>query len=92
METIGKLRNRRDAAAFVRERFARPCSANLLDKMAVTGKGPAFRIIGGRFAVYEEKALVDWALADISDPVRSTSDAGTKRKPRGRKSETTEAA
>jgi len=77
-ENFGKLRNREDAARYVREKYARPCSTNLLDKMAVTGLGPEFRKVG-RFVVYEESALDAWALPQIGPPQRSTSEAPARK-------------
>jgi hypothetical protein len=92
-ENFDKLRNREDAARYIREKYARPCSTNLLDKLAVSGLGPEFRKVG-RFVVYEETALDAWALPQIGPPQRSTSETAPARKVRKAGSDTsiTEAA
>jgi hypothetical protein len=48
-DSLGKLRNRKDAAAYIREKYARPCTVGLLNKLAVKGTGPEFRRSGARF-------------------------------------------
>lgn len=74
--------NSEDAAAYVRNKYGRPCSANLLTKLSCRGGGPIFRKIS-RFRVYETQWLDDWVKAQIGPPVRSTSEAGSQRSPRG---------
>jgi len=81
-DNLGKLRNRKDAATYVREKYARPCTVGLLNKLAVKGTGPEFRRSGGRWVVYEESALDTWARALIGEPQKSTSESGSRRKPR----------
>jgi hypothetical protein len=93
--SLDKLRNREDAASYIREKYARPCTTGLLDKLAVRGTGPTFRKVAGRFVVYEEKELDAWALQQIGAPQRSTSESPpTARRPRKAGSEVsaTEAA
>lgn len=80
----GTLLSRKDAADYVRETWGRPCSIGLLNKLAVTGGGPAFRKIGGRWIVYEKQELDRWATAEISAPVSSTADAREKGVASGR--------
>ena len=38
-ENLDKLRTRKDAATYIREQYARPCTVGLLNKLAVRGKG-----------------------------------------------------
>lgn len=96
--TLVKARNRRDAAIYIVEKFAIPCSESKLAKLAVFGGGPAFRVVAGRFAVYDEPELDTWALAQFSDLVRSTAEAGTqqseahRRSRRGRRFQSSDAA
>jgi hypothetical protein len=78
MTNLGKLLNRKDAAAYIREKYARPCTVGLLNKLAVRGDGPEFRKMAGRFVVYEQKALDAWAQAQIGAPQTSTSYAGRR--------------
>lgn len=85
--TPGTLMNRRDAAEYVRTTWGRPCSLGYLNRLAVTGDGPAFRKIGGRWVVYDRAELDRWATAAISTPVTSTADAREKGILRGRKAE-----
>ena len=75
-ENRDKLRNRKDAATYIREKYARPCTVGLLNKLAVRGTGPVFRKMAGRFVVYEQKALDAWAGPQIGEPQTSTSKAG----------------
>jgi hypothetical protein len=70
----GRLLRRADAAAYIRERFAIPCSRQTLAKYAVTGEGPMYRL-AGRFPIYVAQDLDAWALSRLSAPVRSTSAA-----------------
>jgi hypothetical protein len=74
-DILDKLYNREGAARYIREKYASPCTTGLLDKLAVRGTGPAYRKVAGRFVIYEEKSLDEWALAQIGEPQRSTSDS-----------------
>jgi len=65
--------NRADAAAYIREKWGRPCSSNLLAKLAVRGSGPQFVKIG-RFPVYTFPWLDDWVKPQIVGPLQSTSE------------------
>jgi hypothetical protein len=92
-DELGKLYNRKDAAAYIRERYARPCTVGLLDKLAVKGTGPEFRRSGGRWVIYEEGALDKWARSLIGAPQRSTSESPpTARRPRKARSESSATA
>ena len=64
---------RAEAAAYLRERYAIPCSTQHLAKLAVTGKGPSFRRIG-RYPIYTEAELDRWANERMTAEVSSTSE------------------
>lgn len=66
---------RQTAAQYIRDRWGLPCQSSWLAKLAVVGGGPVFRKCG-RFPVYEEVALDDWAKSRLSAPMRSTSECG----------------
>ena len=70
----GRLLRRAEAAAYIRDRFAIPCSRQTLAKYAVTGEGPVYRM-ARRFPLYSLDDLDQWALARLSGPVRSTCEA-----------------
>jgi hypothetical protein len=78
----GALRNSADAAAYIRDKYAQPCSVNLLDKAAVAGTGPKFRKVSGRFRIYAEADLNEWALSRLGPLVRSTSEADSQLEPK----------
>ena len=66
---------RRDQAAeYIRTRWGIPCKPRTLAKRASVGGGPTFRK-AGRFPLYTQADLDDWAKAQIGRPQRSTSDA-----------------
>jgi hypothetical protein len=69
------LMSRKDAAAYVRQRWGRPCTSPMLAKAAVRGDGPAFRKIGTRWVVYAKADLDRWVLSAMSEPVYSTAEA-----------------
>ena len=50
-------------------------SEKTLAKLASIGGGPEFRKAGDRVVLYTRPALDDWALAKISGPLKSTSEA-----------------
>jgi hypothetical protein len=70
-----RLRNPRQASAYLLERHGIVRAPATLSKLRVVGGGPAFRKIGTRNVAYEEVALDQWASALISRPLRSTSEA-----------------
>lgn len=71
---VGQFLRRADAAAYIRAKYAIPCSRQLLAKLAVVGGGPVYRR-AGRFPIYEARELDRWALARFGPSQRSTSDA-----------------
>lgn len=71
-ETDPKYMRRDQAAEYVKETWSQPCSRSLLAQLAMSGQGPVFRL-AGRFPVYTESDLDDWARSRISAPRRSTS-------------------
>lgn len=72
--TLPRYRRRDEAAEYVKSRWGQPCSRSLLAHLAMSGDGPVFRY-AGRFPVYTETDLDDWARGRIGEPRRSTSDA-----------------
>ncbi len=70
---VQKYLNSEDSAAHIRTKFGRPCTSNLLTKLASRGGGPRFVKIG-RFRAYTVEWLDEWAEAQISAPMTSTSD------------------
>ena len=67
-----RLLRRIAAAQHVTDKFFQ-CSPKTLAKLAVVGGGPAFRK-SGRWPLYAEADLNDWALAKIGPRVGSTSE------------------
>ncbi|WP_131118480.1 hypothetical protein [Lichenihabitans psoromatis] len=64
---------RRDAAAdYVKGQWGLPCSRAWLAKLAVVGGGPVFRK-AGRFPLYLQTDLDEWARSRIGEPRKSTS-------------------
>ena len=68
-----RLRRRTAAAEYIQTEWGITCSPKSLAKLAVVGGGPEFRK-AGRFPLYPEDALDDWALSRLSPRVRSTSE------------------
>jgi hypothetical protein len=66
---------RPQAGAYVREKYGF-CSPRVLALRATTGGGPKYRRIG-RIVVYSIPDLDEWAEAQISGPVASTSEYAT---------------
>jgi len=64
---------RADAAAYVTENYAFPCSRQWLAKLAVVGGGPVFRK-AGRYPIYQRADLDSWAQSRIGPAQSSTSD------------------
>jgi hypothetical protein len=69
-----KYRNRQQATQYLRDVWGLPCGRAFLARQAVTASGPLFRY-SGRYPVYTEADLDDWAAARLSAPVRSPSEA-----------------
>ena len=55
---------RKDAAAFLRDKFAIPTSTGHLAKLAVVGGGPAY-VKFSRTPIYPEVELVRWAKSKL---------------------------
>ena len=68
-----KYLRRNEAASFVREKWAMPCSPKWLAKLAVVGGGPIYRK-AGQYPIYLTADLDAWAQSRIGAPQRSTSD------------------
>ena len=66
MNTARYLR-REDAARYIRETWAMPCSPKWLAKLAVIGGGPVFRK-AGRFPIYQAEDLDAWTQGRIGAP------------------------
>lgn len=64
---------RKDAAAYIRESFGFPCSPAWLAKLAVVGGGPCFRK-AGRYPLYSQEDLDEWAESRLGPRVASTSE------------------
>ena len=73
-------RLRRDEASnYLKDIWGISRTTKTLAKLAVIGGGPVFRK-DGRFPLYEEDDLDDWARSQLSAPVRSTAELrGSKR-------------
>ncbi|HXW71994.1 MAG TPA: hypothetical protein VEK34_11210 [Methylocella sp.] len=69
---------REKAAEYLRAKYGF-CSLKTLAKLASIGGGPKMSY-AGRLPLYKLEDLDTWALAQISRPVRSTSEADTVRK------------
>lgn len=68
-----KYKNRREAAAHLKERGLQ-IAPTTLQKYATVGGGPVYQIFGNR-ALYTEENLDAWAEEKLSAPRRSTSEA-----------------
>ena len=71
----GRLRNTRQASAYLYDQFGVVRSPAYLAKLRVIGGGPEFRKVGTRDVAYDEPALNGYAEVLISKPLRSTSEA-----------------
>jgi hypothetical protein len=70
--------NTDNASQYVENKFGRPCSANLLTKLASQGGGPKHVKIG-RFRAYAPQWLDEWVLPQITKPRHSTSDEPSRK-------------
>ena len=84
-----RLRQRKEAAAYLRESWGIPTSDKTLAKLAVIGGGPVFRK-AGRVPLYPEDGLDEHARKKLSPRVASTSEL--KRAGAGIKSSNSQAA
>jgi hypothetical protein len=64
---------RRDASEYLKERHGLSYTPQTLAKLAVIGGGPEMEY-AGRFPLYSEDGLDEWAAAKFTPPVRSTSE------------------
>ena len=71
-ENDQKFLRRKEAAAFVRERFGLPCQPTTLSKLATVGGGPVYRKMG-RIPLYRPSDLAAWAATRVGRPMRSSS-------------------
>ncbi len=65
---------RRAAGNYLKGRYGHG-SEKTLAKLACLGGGPEFHKAGDRVELYTKEALDAWALARISGPLKSTSEA-----------------
>lgn len=72
MQTFEHM-NRREASAYIRQRWGLRCAPSTLAKMAITGEGPPFRK-AGKWPIYERGDLDKWAQKRMSPPARSTAE------------------
>ena len=71
---------RRDASAYLTEKYGQRCTYSTLAKLAVVGGGPLYRKAGPT-PLYTAEDLDSWAESRIGKPQRSTSDVGTPNVP-----------
>ena len=75
---VPRYRRRADASKYLADRWGLRYAPPTLAKLASVGGGPAF-VHAGRFPLYPETELDDWARHRISPLKRSTSDVGASR-------------
>jgi hypothetical protein len=71
-----RYRRRRDASAYLRERWGLSYAPAKLAKYASIGGGPRFVHDNGRIPLYPRSALDEWARSRLSVLKSSTSDPG----------------
>jgi hypothetical protein len=67
------------AASHLQREYGLPITPRSLAKLAYTGGGPVFQLLG-RYPVYTRENLNAWAESRLSGPLRSTSETGTRGK------------
>lgn len=67
-----RLLRRKEAAAYIRDRYGIPCAESTLAKLAVIGGGPEITYCG-RFPCHTEAALDAWTESRMSK-ARTTSE------------------
>ncbi len=72
----------KDACAYLREKWGVGFSRSTLTTLACRGGGPRFRKLS-RFRVYTPEDLDKWALARLSGPVDTATEAKALRAERG---------
>jgi hypothetical protein len=65
---------RKDASTYLREQWGVPRAPRTLAKLASIGGGPEM-VYAGRIPLYSPESLDEYAIAQFSRPVRSTSEA-----------------
>jgi hypothetical protein len=70
---------RRAAGNYLKDRYGFGAEKTLA-KLASIGDGPEFHKAGDRIVLYTKDALDAWALAKISGPLKSSSEAAIGRK------------
>ena len=75
--TTPNYRRRVDASKYLKEKWGLRYAPPTLAKLASIGGGPSF-VHAGRFPLYPESELDEWARSRISPLKRSTSDTGVE--------------
>jgi hypothetical protein len=68
---------RSEASSYLKERWGIDYKASTLAKLACLGGGPRFEL-AGRFPLYRQSELDDWAAARLSPLKSSTCDPGAR--------------
>ena len=71
-----KQLRRISAATYLNDKWDMPTTTNSLAKLASTGGGPRYRLLG-KYPVYNPEDLDEYAESRLSAPVKSTSDYRT---------------
>jgi hypothetical protein len=74
LSTLERFMRRREAGKYLQDNYGHG-SEKTLAKLASLGGGPEFHKAGDRVVLYRKEALDVWALAKISGPLKSTSEA-----------------
>ena len=74
-ETKTRFLRRVDASFYLKANYALQVSAAYLAKLAVVGGGPAFHK-AGRWPIYTQAALDQWAIERLGPQVASTAGYG----------------
>jgi hypothetical protein len=70
---------RSSASEYLQQRWGLYFTADTLANLAVSGEGPVYRL-AGRYAVYADEDLDQWARTRISGPMRKASEARSEVK------------
>ena len=74
----GRRYRRNEASAYLLEKYGLHRAPGTLAKLACLGGGPVMVYVG-RYPTYPETGLDEYALSNISAPVRSTSERSLAR-------------
>lgn len=77
--TAAGKRRRPGASEYLLSKWGIQCCPDTLANLAVKGGGPVYRL-AGRYAVYADEDLDEWAQSRISAPMRKASDARSEDK------------